>query len=83
VPQPRLTLEQWTTIAITLAEGSEWIIDHCTACHAIILIERARVDRTLCAHCRKDAKSGPASLVEDAPEALDEDELPVQKDLFE
>jgi hypothetical protein len=83
VPQRRLTLEQWTVIAITLAEGVEWTIDHCTACHAIILIERIWVGRTLCAHCRKDAESGAAPLLENDPEVSSQEELPVQKDLFE
>lgn len=55
VLQARLTLEQLVLLVLTLAEGESWSIDHCTRCHATILIDRlASAPRRLCAHCKPD-----------------------------
>jgi hypothetical protein len=52
VPQARLTLEHLVLVVLTLAEGDSWAIDHCTRCHATILIDTLGVaPRRLCTYC--------------------------------
>jgi hypothetical protein len=87
VPQARLTLEQLVLLILTIAEGDSWGIDHCTRCHATILIDRLGVaPRRLCAYCTPTAESGveeppSGSAVPDAgPEPA---EGCVQRRLFE
>jgi hypothetical protein len=63
VPQARLTLEQLVLLVLTVAEGDSWGIDHCTRCHATILIDRGGVvPRPLCVQCKPIEKSASVEL---------------------
>jgi hypothetical protein len=52
IPQPRLTLDQWVLLVLTLADGETWRIEGCTSCQATILTDRRGVWRRLCASCQ-------------------------------
>ena len=57
IPQARLTLEQLVFLVLALAEGKSCQIDHCTRCHATILIDRLGAPRVLCGLCGSEDES--------------------------
>jgi hypothetical protein len=85
VPQARLTLEQLVLLILTVAEGDSWGIDHCTRCHATILIDRLGVaPRRLCTHCTPREAPGGEEPPGGAPAAeLEPSEPSVQRRLFD
>jgi hypothetical protein len=60
IPQARLTLEQLVFLVLVVAEGKSCRIDHCTRCHATILIDRLGAPRVLCGFCGPEEESLPA-----------------------
>jgi hypothetical protein len=69
IPQARLTLEQLVLLVLTVAEGDSWALDHCTRCHATILIDQLdRAPRRLCAHCKSSEENGGDELVVSIPQ---------------
>jgi len=87
VPQARLTLEQLVLLILTLAEGDSWGMDHCTRCHATILIDRLGVaPRRLCMQCTATESGTHEPPVGSAPapaECLEPSEACVQQRLFD
>jgi len=59
IPQPRLTLDQWILLVLTVADGGTWRIEGCMNCQATILTDRLGAWRRLCAGCRLGSKSLP------------------------
>jgi hypothetical protein len=60
----RITMEQLVLLVLTLAERDTWALEHCTRCHASILIDRLTLSPGLCGFCEedlgKDASQGSA-----------------------
>jgi hypothetical protein len=68
IPQARLTLEHLVLLVFAMAEGKSWGIDHCTRCHATILMDRAAVHpRRLCGFCELTKEP---EVIEPAPPYL-------------
>ena len=87
IPQARLTLEQLVLLVFALAEGTSWGIDHCTRCHATILMERlATHQRRLCGFCESAKESEvvePSPPYPVLPTGLEPEEPCVQQRLFD
>jgi len=60
IPQPRLTLDQWVLLVLTVADGETWRIAGCVNCQATILTDSLGIWRRLCTSCQPR----PASLPE-------------------
>jgi hypothetical protein len=87
IPLPRLTLDQWVLLVLTVADGETWRIEGCTNCQATILTDRLGVWRRLCAGCQPRPTSRPDVAGEQSPaihpaEWLPSDSHYVQESLF-
>ncbi|MEP7245431.1 MAG: hypothetical protein ABI885_17395 [Gammaproteobacteria bacterium] len=60
VHDSRLSMDQFILLIISLAEGNSIALDHCTNCHAALLVDRLSVARKLCPACRGHALDEPA-----------------------
>jgi hypothetical protein len=83
IPQARLTLEHLVLLVFAMAEGKSWGIDHCTRCHATILMDRVAVHpRRLCGFCESAKESEVVEPTPPYPELPAELE-PEQQRLFD
>lgn len=58
IPQARLSLEHLVLLVLAMAEGETWRIDHCTRCHATILIDLlCKHPQRVCDFCEPAAES--------------------------
>jgi hypothetical protein len=85
VPHARVTLEEVILVIFALAEGDVWSLDHCAGCRAVILVDRLKLARRVCADCRREAAApstgAPAAVDGSLPE--DRVESPgIQQSLF-
>ena len=83
IPQARLTLEHLVLLVFAMAEGKSWGLDHCTRCHATILMDRdAMHARRLCGFCEAAKES---EVVEPTPPypVLPAEFEPEQRRLFD
>lgn len=58
VPQPQIDLEHMILLAASLSRADAIAIGQCEHCSAAILIDLGEVGRRVCAHCRRDSRSG-------------------------
>ncbi len=86
IPQARLTLEQLVFLVLVLAEGKSCRIDHCTRCHATILIDRLGAPRVLCGFCGSGEESqvvAPSLPSPELPTELEPETPCLQQRLFD
>jgi hypothetical protein len=86
VPSARLSFEQAVLLVYALAEGTRWHLDHCTGCHALILMDQLSLHRRVCVHCQREdreRKRGNVLIEETVVEAdAAEKAKIIQCDLF-
>lgn len=86
IPQARLTLEQLVFLVLVVAEGKSCRIDHCTRCHATILIDRLGAARVLCGFCGPEEEAqvlAPSLPYPDLPTEVETEVPCLQQRLFD
>jgi hypothetical protein len=85
IPQARLTLEQLVFLVLAVAEGKSCRVDHCTRCHATILMDRL-APRVLCGCCGSEEESqvvAPSLPLSELPTELEPEAPCLQQRLFD
>ena len=77
VPSSTFTMDQFILVTVSLAEGTEVELRHCSHCHGSLLLDKRPNERALCPWCRdamlpKNRALGQAILAAQAAQTLDE-----------
>jgi hypothetical protein len=93
LPESHLSMDQFILLSLSLAEGDELQIGHCTHCHAALLLDRLSAGSRLCPSCKKasvkpivlNVANEPSTVVEQNEHTGMQDEAHVafQQTLFE
>jgi hypothetical protein len=62
VPTAKLSMDQLILLVLTLAEGAELEVGHCSRCHAALLLDRLGGGRRLCETCKREGNSDDRKL---------------------
>ncbi len=90
VPHARITLDQLVLLVVSIAEGTEWGIDCCPRCGALIVVDRLSIERAICEDCqrgheRRRSRESEESMAPENPGPTKTNEASldgVQLDLF-
>jgi hypothetical protein len=55
VPESRFTMDQFILLALSLAQGDELEVGHCSQCHAALLLDPLSASSRECPSCKQSA----------------------------